>query len=71
MAGLDALRLQIERIGKVRPIIVKRHYDTGATHGQMRCPICDKGVLTWSVAKHRNKHVRAACDTPNCISWME
>lgn len=66
----DAFREKIERIGKVRPIIVKLHYDTGATHGLFRCPICEKGVVTWSIGGKRN-HIRAGCNTPDCIEWLE
>lgn len=33
------------------------------------CPVCEKGTLRYSIAS--NHHVHAACNTPDCVRWME
>lgn len=38
-------------------------------HEVVECPEC-KGKLHLSQSKY-NGHVHGACETPNCISWME
>lgn len=45
---------------------------TGATRGssgEVECPKCGK-PLHFAIAK-LNGHVRAGCETPNCIQWIE
>jgi len=45
----------------------------GRGHGgvsSIPCPVCDGGILHYSVA-YVNGHMHAACSTQGCVSWME
>jgi tRNA(Ile2) C34 agmatinyltransferase TiaS len=37
--------------------------------GTIKCPYC-KGRLNWG-AVGKKRHLRAVCETPNCIQFME
>jgi hypothetical protein len=41
----------------------------GGPSGHIPCPICGKGTLNYAIAP--NGHIRAACSTDNCLSWIE
>lgn len=56
---------RMKQIGIARQAIL----DTKQPGGVMRCPICETGRLTFTVA--RNGHVHAHCSTRLCMSWME
>lgn len=56
-------------IGKVRPAIDAEHKASGAWSGALDCPQCNK-PLHWSKSRY-NGHVRGACETEECVSWME
>lgn len=38
--------------------------------GELPCPVCQTGLLRYIVAAF-NGHMHAACNTKDCISWME
>ena len=40
-----------------------------ATAGEVDCPICEKGRLTYRI--HTNGHIAARCTTEGCMAWME
>lgn len=42
---------------------------TNRTHGRMPCPLCHKELL-FSIAPG-NGHMKARCETENCIDTME
>jgi hypothetical protein len=61
-------RASLERIARARAAIL----EAGAkprSAGQLPCPVCERGTLSWSMAS--NGHVHARCTTAGCVSWME
>lgn len=53
-------------IGIARKAII----DTGLSSGALQCPVCNNGLLRFSVARS-NGHVHASCTTRLCVSWIE
>lgn len=58
------------RMGTIREAIMAEHKASRSNGGQMTCPACNAGTVSWSRA-HSNGHVHAQCSTPGCASWME
>lgn len=63
-------RKRFEEVNRAREAIVERTKGAIAVRGQMPCPICTTGLLSYSVAGS-NGHIHAACSTPECVRWME
>lgn len=59
-----------ERMGKIRKAIVTHIDKTDEWVGTIKCPACESGTVRYSRAKY-NKHIHAACSTPDCAAWME
>jgi len=64
----DEVYKRIYAIGKAVTNIKAKHGKTNAK-GTMGCPLCG-GKLHYTVAA-LNGHVWGACETKNCLSWME
>jgi len=65
----------IERIAIVRPMILKhagceKGKPKVSKVGEFSCLVCKTGKLHYSVSSY-NGHVHAACDTKDCVQWME
>lgn len=39
--------------------------------GQIPCPVCKVGTLSYSRAGRFNGHIHANCSTEGCVQWME
>lgn len=39
--------------------------------GEIPCPVCETGELSFTYAGSYNKHVHGKCDTQGCVVWME
>lgn len=57
------------RIGTIRGAILENINATGIFSGDIPCPSCKSGTVSYSQAS--NGHVHARCSTANCASWME
>ena len=71
---LEAIEQQhkssIERYVKCRKAIVEKTGGKRGVQGSIKCPCCEIGTLSFSVAGF-NGHIHAACSTEGCASWME
>jgi len=38
--------------------------------GELDCPVCKTGKLRYSRSSY-NGHIHAACNTKDCVRWME
>ena len=56
---------RFKNMGVARKLIIA----TKQSQGTVECPVCKK-KLGFSVSKF-NGHVWAACETSNCLQWME
>ena len=53
--------------------------DSGRTYGEMTCPACTRGRVSFEVtdyqsmygARQKLKRVSAACSNRSCVRWME
>jgi len=61
-------KASFERIVKARAAILAAGAKPRSA-GQLRCLVCERGTLAWSMAS--NGHVHARCTTSGCVSWME
>lgn len=52
-----------------RMVVIMTALPPGGDHGRLDCPGCGVGQIRWSRA--RNKHLHAACSTPNCFQVMQ
>lgn len=39
--------------------------------GQVPCPICELGTVSYSRAGRYNGHITAKCSTAGCVEWIE
>lgn len=64
------LQAMIDRMDKLHPVLdqIKRRNKRG-TNGTEGCPLCG-GTLHWMIAAY-NGHIRASCQTKDCVSLME
>lgn len=69
-AAESELSARFARIGAIRKAIIAEHDASGSTGGDMPCPACKTGIVSWSRARS-NGHVHARCSTDGCASWME
>lgn len=62
----------VKGVMKAREAVTKQSRDLGLAAGIMRCPVCEKGELTWgAVPTRRGLHTRGQCTTAGCVSWIE
>lgn len=61
---------RIARTVTIRKAIMAEHESSGSNGGQIPCPACKTGIVSWSRARI-NGHVHARCSTDGCASWME
>lgn len=54
----------------VRAAIVAATNGERPAKGQVACPACEVGTVSYEVAK-LNGHIHAACSTTGCVRWME
>ena len=61
MTQIDDLKAEFHvTVGvMIMAIVHATHEETGETRGTLRCPKCETGTLTWSIAE--NGHARAEC----------
>jgi len=67
----DELEEHIKNLFKARKAIIK-HADGRTGSSAILCPICDIGLLQYSVYPHRRSvGVNAACTNKECVRWVE
>lgn len=54
----------------VRMLTVMAEIPSAGFDGQMQCPGCGVGTLRWTRARS-NRHLHAACSTPNCFQVIQ
>jgi hypothetical protein len=72
-AELAALDADMAQLATARRAIVDHagEYKPGKPSvGTIACPICTTGQLDY-IRDASNGHIRAACSTEKCVSWME
>lgn len=64
---------EIEKIGKVRKLIVAKHSKEIQKKidvvGEIKCPYC-KGNVHYRMANSVNGHIHAFCEN-GCVDWLE
>lgn len=72
MPRLDAIMKRVvEDIACARKAIMKEVDPTCTVqHGAMDCPVCKRGLLTWSFY-NPNRHVKARCSSLTCVYWQD
>lgn len=64
---------EIEKIGKVRKLIVEKHKKQIERKidvvGEIECPYCG-GKIRYGMANSYNGHIHAFCEN-KCVGWME
>jgi hypothetical protein len=58
------------RVGQIRKAIVEHFEASGESCGQITCPCCEGGSVSYSRSSY-NGHIHARCSTPNCANWVE
>jgi hypothetical protein len=62
------LEAMLKKMATARAAILAAAKD----HGEIACPCCTTGKLTFMVMTARGRvHHRAACSTKGCVSWRE
>ncbi len=59
----------VQDVLKARTAILMHSKALRSVSGKIPCPICGTGTRDYSVAY--NGHIRSACDTKDCVNWME
>lgn len=49
--------------------ITNKHGKERGVIGAIECPVC-KGTLRYSIAR-ANGHIHAACQTKDCLRWIQ
>lgn len=60
----------IDEITTARAAIVAHTGGAKGVSGQIKCPCCGGAELIYAVSGY-NGHIRARCQTPDCVSWIE
>ena len=59
----------------VRPLIMEDLENRGligkTVSGQVGCPVCNEGTVSYRYAGSVNGHITANCSIENCIQWIE
>lgn len=64
------INLIFTKIEKVSEAIDFHHNSTGQWSGNIPCPACKTGQVSFSIARC-NGHRRARCSTEGCVAWLE
>jgi len=51
-------------------MIKMKHPDKENVQAEMACPVCEKGIVTYSISGS-NGHVWARCSTDGCVRFMQ
>lgn len=72
IAAFDAvIQAAVDRMTKCGPWIgrMKKAHPNGVSVAADTCPICG-GIIRFGISSY-NGHMRARCDTPDCINFIE
>lgn len=71
------VRARVAEIGRIfdstviaREAIVKHSDGKVGVVGELKCPVCKRGTLRYSIAAC-NGHIHAKCSSADCVAWME
>lgn len=64
----DAFKSMVAHAMAVMVLITDQHDPKPGDHGTVTCPRCG-GTVHWRTAAPNN-HIRAVCETENCVRFM-
>jgi hypothetical protein len=65
-----------ERVMKARDAILAQFKANGLGASKIRCPVCDRGVLSYKIyvnnrGSRGTLRIHAKCDVFECVEWLE